>query len=79
MTTPMRTASFKLPRDLDERLSALAKHRRVSRSALAREALEALTAGKGRSVVDLAGDLIGSLEGPKDLSTNAKHMRDYGK
>ena len=31
------------------------------------------------SASELAGDLIGSVEGPEDLSTNKKHMRGYGK
>ena len=31
------------------------------------------------SVADLAGDIIGSVEGPGDLSTNKKHMDDYGR
>ncbi|PSQ99682.1 MAG: hypothetical protein BRD48_03395 [Bacteroidetes bacterium QS_9_68_14] len=34
------------------------------------------------SILDLAGDLIGSIDdpnGPTDLSTNPKHMEDYGK
>jgi len=31
------------------------------------------------SVLELTQDLCGSVEGPKDLSTNPKHMEDYGK
>lgn len=31
------------------------------------------------SVLELTQDLCGSVEGPEDLSTNPKHMEDYGK
>jgi hypothetical protein len=30
-------------------------------------------------VTRLAGDIVGSVDGPPDLSTNPKHVRDYGK
>ncbi len=74
----MRTVSFKLPPDLDERLSRLAKARRTSRSAVMREALASLPPENGRTVTALAGDLIGSLEGPEDLSSNESHLDGYG-
>jgi Arc/MetJ-type ribon-helix-helix transcriptional regulator len=79
MAAPMRTVSFKLPEDLDNALNELARTRRSSRSALVREALESLAKGKRRSVTALAGDLVGSVEGPSDLATNRKHMSGYGK
>jgi Arc/MetJ-type ribon-helix-helix transcriptional regulator len=79
MATPMRTVSFKLPEDLDDTLNELARSRGASRSALLREALEALAKGKRRSVTALAGNLVGSLEGPTDLATNRKHMAAYGR
>lgn len=75
----MRTVSFKLPEDLDDALNDLARTRRSSRSAVVREALESLAKGKRRSVTALAGDLVGSVEGPSDLATNRKHMSGYGK
>lgn len=79
MATPMRTVSFKLPEDLDDALSELARSRGASRSAVVREALEALAKGKRRSVTALAGDLVGSVDGQSDLATNRKHMSGYGK
>lgn len=79
MAAPMRTVSFKLPEDLDDALNELARTRRSSRSALVREALESLAKGKRRSVTALAGDLVGSVEGPSDLATNRKHMSGYGR
>ena len=33
----------------------------------------------GKSVVELAGDLVGSVEGPGDLSTSPRHMRGNGR
>lgn len=79
MPAPMRTVSFKLPDHLDRALDELARRHRSSRSAVVRAALEALAKGGRRSVTALAHDLVGSVEGPGDLSTNPKHMADFGK
>lgn len=79
MSSPMRTVSFKLSERLDHALSDLARHRKSSRSAIVREALEALATGKRRSVTAVVDELVGSLDGPADLSTNPKHMAGYGK
>ena len=75
----MRAISLKLPESLDRRLTELAARRKTTRSALLREALEAFAAEPSRSVTSLAGDLVGSLSGPRDLSTAPKHMADYGR
>ena len=79
MASPMRTVSFKLPEWLDDALNDLARRRKSSRSALVREALEALAKGKRRSVTAVVDELRCSLSGPPDLSTNPKHMTGYGK
>lgn len=79
MATPMRTVSFKLPEHLDDALSDLARRRKSSRSALVREALETLASGKRRSVTAMVDELVGTLDGPADLSTNPKHLSGYGK
>jgi Arc/MetJ-type ribon-helix-helix transcriptional regulator len=79
MPGPMRTVSFKLPEWLDEALNDLVRRRGSNRSALVREALEALAKGKRRSVTAAVDALIGAVEGPPDLSTNPKHMARYGK
>ena len=79
MTTPMRTVSFKLPEELDDALNELARSRGASRSALVREAIESLAKGKRRSVTSVAGNLVGSVEGPTDLASNRKHLSGYGK
>ena len=74
----MRTVSFKLPEDLDERLSDLARKRKSSRSALVREALEALTKESRRSVTAAVDALNLVVEGPSDLSANREHLAGYG-
>ena len=79
MARPMKTVSFKLPEDLDKALTDLARLRKSSRSALVREALAAFETGPARSVTSEAGRLVGSLEGPGDLSTNPRHMIGFGK
>ncbi len=79
MASPMKTVSFKLSEKLDRELDELARVRNSSRSALVREALEALAKGKRHSVTEAAKDLVGSIEGPSDLSTNPKHLSGYGK
>lgn len=79
----MRTLTVKLPQHLDDLLDRLARQRGVTRSAVLRDALKAYAAGgaaiKG-SALEAAGDLVGSLTGlPRDLSTNPKYMKDFGK
>ena len=78
MGQPMQTVSLKLPRELDEALTELARKRGSTRSSLIREAIESYTAQHRRSVAEFADDLAGSLEGPDDLSSGAGHMSGYG-
>jgi predicted transcriptional regulator len=79
MGNPMRTVSFKLSERLDDALSDLARRRKSSRSALVREALEALAKGKRRSVTAAVDELVAPVEGPADLSTKPRHMGGYGR
>jgi len=74
----MRVVSIKLPEGLDHELTEIARRRNTSRSAILREALEAFARGSKRSVTAAAGDLVGSVRGPRDLSTNPKHLTGYG-
>ncbi|MFM7291701.1 MAG: CopG family ribbon-helix-helix protein [Planctomycetia bacterium] len=78
----MRTISVKLPEPLATWLDRAASERSRSRSEIIREALErwqaAARAGDGPSVAEALGDLRGSVSGPRDLSTNPKHLRGYG-
>ncbi len=75
----MRAISIKLPPELDRRLSELARRRKTTRSAIVREAIEALESSGKESVASAARDLAGSLRGPVDLSTSDAHMAGYGK
>lgn len=79
----MKTLTVKLPPDLNARLDGAARQRGQTKSELVREALEALLSSpSGRppanSARELAGDLVGCIEGPRDLSTNATYMNGFG-
>lgn len=79
----MKSVSLKLPDDLHAKLAQLSRQRGAAKSDVIRDALVAYfeTAPSrinGVSCLDLAGDLIGSLEGPADLATNPRHMHGYG-
>ncbi len=79
----MRTITLKLPDGLAARVSATVRRRGVSTSALVREALEDRLGGETRdrtgSCLDLAAVLAGALTGPADLSSNARHLKGYGR
>lgn len=80
----MATISVKLPSALDAKLAAAAKRRRTTKAAVVREAIDTYLNGRHKplkkgSFLELAGDMIGRLEGPGDLSYNSEHMRDFGK
>ena len=74
----MRVVSVKLSADLDHALTEIARRRNASRSAILREALEAFARGSKRSVTAAAGELVGSVRGPRDLASNPKHLVGYG-
>ena len=77
----MTTVSLKVPAVLEQRLARLARSRGASRSAVIREALERLlneASAHPDSCLALASDLIGSVEGPADLSHNKKHLEGCG-
>jgi hypothetical protein len=61
----------------------LAKARKETKSDLIRVALEQFLNGQRQSraitVGELAGDLLGSAEGPTDLATNPQYMEGYGR
>ena len=77
----MKTLSLKLPEILFEQITSIARARGESRSALVRKAIEYLITGNHQqegSCLDLANDLAGSVNGPKDLSFKKNHLRGYG-
>jgi len=81
---PSQRISVRVPRGLGRRLKQRSAQKGAPESEVVREALEAfLTPAPGRhSAYDLASELglIGSAgKAPKDLSTNRKHFRGFGK
>ncbi|MEE8585273.1 MAG: CopG family transcriptional regulator [Acidobacteriota bacterium] len=78
----MNTVSVKLPPTLANALTAAARSRGISKSELIRSAireyLPRLEKPVRGSVLDAAGDLVGCLEGPPDLSSNKKYLRGFG-
>jgi Ribbon-helix-helix protein, copG family len=80
---PVKTISVKLPESLLAALSAFSRESGAKRSAVIRAALSEHLARSRKfpkgSVADLGGDLWGTCDGPRDLSTNPKHLRGFGK
>jgi len=76
------TVSLKVPAVLEQRLARFAKRRGSNRSAVIREALERFlneASADPDSCLALASDLIGSVEGPADLSHNKKRLEGFGR
>ena len=78
----MKALSLKLPDALDRRLDSAVARRGVKKSVLVREALESYLDSSEPvptgSITDLAGDLVGCIEGPRDLSSNPKYLDGLG-
>lgn len=78
-----RTITVKIPRSLAARLSAAVRRRKTSLSAIVREALEGHLQSRPLeppgSFLELAQDIIGSVAGLADLSTNRGRLRGYGR
>ena len=78
----MKTLSVKVSDDLNLKLAAVAAKRKENKSNLIREAIETIVnaneAITPNSCLDLAKDLIGSVEGSPDLSYNKKYLKGYG-
>ena len=75
----MKTITVKLPESLAAWLSRRAKELGRPQSQIVREALERAQVGKDLvSCHDLMADVCGSISGPKDLSTNPKHLSGFG-
>lgn len=75
----MKTITVKLPETLATWLSRRARELDRSQSDLVREALQRVSKGtSGVSCHDLFADVCGVIDGPKDLSTNQKHLAGFG-
>jgi predicted transcriptional regulator len=79
----MKAVSIKVSKGVDAKLTALAQRRKTTKSALVRAALDELVdrggAPRAGSALELAGDLVGCLRGPVDLSTNKDHLKAFGR
>ena len=79
----MKSISPKITDELDAKISHASKELGTAKSDVIRDALEAYFAsrknGHGITCLELAGDLVGSVDGPADLATNPKYMRGYGR
>ena len=75
----MKTVSFKLTVELDDALTALARARNTSRSSVVREALASYAVPARASVTAAVDAVTAGVNGPRDLSSNPKHMARYGK
>ena len=79
----MKTISLKLPAPLANWLAKRANELGRSRSDLVRQALEEQREGKNgrgeKSCAALLAEFGGFFRGPRNLSTNPKYMRDFGK
>jgi hypothetical protein len=72
--------TIRLSRRQSARVASLAKKRRVTRSTVVREAIEALEAAEPGSIWDDWKHLEGvSTGGPRDLATNPRHMKGFGR
>ena len=75
----MKTLTVKLPEPLAAWLSRRARELGRPQSDLVREALQRASEGtSGASCHDLFADMCGTVEGPRDLSTNPKHLAGLG-
>ena len=79
----MKTVTVRLPESLVAAIDSEARRRRISKSDVVRERLEAGGGYGGGSALDRIADLIGSVDAlPADLSARTKHYlkaRGYGR
>jgi hypothetical protein len=77
----MKTLSVKLPEPLANWLTSCSRKLGRTQSELVRDVLERERTGGSRTKTcrDLLADLDGFFDGPKDLSTNPRHLQRFGK
>lgn len=79
----MEILTLKIPKALKSKLSSHARQKGTSQSEIVRKALTEFFSKDdirlNGSFVDYAQDLVGSVEGPQDLSSNKKYLDDYGR
>ena len=76
----MPIMTIRLTRSESARIARLAKQRKVTRSKLVRDAIARLEEAEPGSVWDDWKDIAGIVKGgPRDLATNPKHMKGFGR
>ena len=80
----MSTLTVKIPPQLEQEIVRASAQEHLSKSELVRRALVAYVnqrkGGSAISALDQAGDLVGCFAGgPSDLSSNPRHMDDFGR
>lgn len=76
----MKTIALELPEQLAAKLNRAARQRGTSESELARTAIVQFLESPPptATLAERAGDLLGCLEGPGDLSCNPKYLEGLG-
>jgi hypothetical protein len=77
MTMPVVTV--KVSEALNRRLASEAERRRISKSAVLREAFTKYAGATKGTLAERARHLIGSIDGPGDLSQKSKTLAGYGR
>lgn len=75
--TKMKVLTVKLDDRSANRIARLAKERHTTKSEVVRQALERGLQSVEDPLADIR-DLVGSMQGPSDLSTNTKYLDGYG-
>jgi hypothetical protein len=75
----MPTVTVKVSEALHRRLAAEAARRRVSKSAVLRDAFTKQAGSTKGTLAERARHLIGSIDGPGDLSRKSKTLEGYGR
>ena len=81
----MSTLTIKIPPQLEQEIVLVSEREHLSKSELVRRALVAYISQRNaavptRSALDQAGDLVGCFSGgPSDLSSNPRHLDDFGR
>ncbi len=79
----MKTLSLKVPDGLDREIEEMAKRKGWSKSRVIRRAIAGYVPRGERSsnssFLARAGDLVGCVSGPPDLSSNPTHLKGYGR
>lgn len=79
----MKMLTVKIPAALDTELRQCVRETRQPRSVIVRAALHGWLLRRRRQAAQnclaQVADLVGCVEGPRDLATNKKHLDGYGR